>query len=196
MSLEASLSQVEQLAQYLKLLLKWNRHYNLIADTDSESAVVVHILDSVSILSLLHGERIVDVGTGAGLPGIPLAILCPQWRFTLVDSNGKKIRFIQQVIIELGLKNVEAIQSRIEEYRPPQPFDTVTARALASVSEILRQAGHLSAPQGRCLLMKGKLPTPELADLPASWQLIATHSLTVPGLQAERHVIDLRKALD
>ncbi|PWV62364.1 16S rRNA (guanine(527)-N(7))-methyltransferase RsmG [Plasticicumulans acidivorans] len=182
---------VSRLAAYLSLLEQWNRAYNLTAVRDVREMVPRHILDSLSILPWLHGERVLDVGSGAGLPGIPLALMSPQRTFTLLDGAGKRTRFMTQVVLELELPNVTVVQSRVEAFRPPQPFDTVVSRAFASVEHFVSLAGSLCARDGRLLAMKGLFPAEELAQLPAGYAVLASHRLDVPGVDGERHLIEL-----
>jgi len=150
-----------------------------------------HILDSLSLLPWLCGERILDVGSGAGLPGIPLAITRPELQFYLLDSNAKRTRFMLQVVAQLGLENVRIIRSRTQDYRPEQLFDCIVARAFSSIADLLIQAGRWCAPTGRILAMKGQYPAQELESLNAGYRLIAVHRVQVPGLDAERHVVHI-----
>jgi 16S rRNA (guanine527-N7)-methyltransferase len=187
-SLEAPLSA------YLLLLLRWNRAYNLTALTDPQQMVTHHLLDSLAVLPWIHGSRIADIGSGAGLPGIPLAIADAALGVVLVEASGKKVRFQKQAILELGLDRVTAVHTRVENYRPEVPFDTVISRAFAATREFVALAGHLVGPEGRLLAMKGKDPKAELTDLPAPWRVEAVHALTVPGLSAARHLVELRRS--
>lgn len=178
---------------YLQLLVKWNRAYNLTAVRDPQQMVTRHLLDSLAVVPHLSGERIIDVGSGAGLPGIPLALALPEREFVLLDSNGKKSRFQIQARGELGLHNVAVVNSRVEEYRPDRLFDTVITRAFASVTDILSSSRHLLAPNGEVLAMKGTLPESELETLPHGFQLIETINIKVPGLEQEqRHLLRIR----
>lgn len=179
----------QQLLDYLALLQKWNKVYNLISRKESDNLVVRHLLDSLVVLPYINsGSRIVDVGSGAGLPGIPLAIACPQCHFTLLDCNSKKARFRNQAVIELGLKNVTVVDARVEEYDPEQGFDGVISRAFATIADMLIVAGHLAAPGGRFLALKGVYPDQELAALPDNYRLDEVYPLDVPFLGAERHL--------
>lgn len=182
------------LAAYMALLLHWNRAYNLTALTDPVQMITHHLLDSLAVRPWLQGSRIADIGSGAGFPGIPLAIADPGLSVVLVDAVGKKVRFQKQVILELGLAQVSAVQARVENYRPERPFDTVISRAFAATREFVAVAGHLAGPGGRLLAMKGRDPAAELSDLPAPWQVTAVHPVTVPGLSAARHLVELRRA--
>ncbi|MHB8471323.1 MAG: 16S rRNA (guanine(527)-N(7))-methyltransferase RsmG [Gammaproteobacteria bacterium] len=180
------------LLQFVALLGKWNRAYNLTAVREPAAMVTRHLLDSLAVLPYVQGPRVLDVGSGAGLPGIPLALALPEVEFTLLDSNGKKTRFLTQAVAELHLTNVIVVQSRIEDYHPPQAFDSVVTRAFAAVAEVVAVTGQLCAPQGQLLLMKGAYPAQELAQLPATFELAAAVRLHVPGLDAERHVLRIR----
>lgn len=181
----------ERLLQYLALLAKWNRIYNLTATKTREQMVVYHLLDSLAIEPSLQGPTVADVGTGAGLPGIPLALARPDLSFTLLDAQQKKTRFVRQAAIEIGLANVEVVQARAAAYRPAVPFATVVSRAFASIGDFVREAGHLCARDGRILAMKGRYPAAELKDVPEPYRVVAVMELTVPGLDAERHLVQL-----
>ena len=178
----------QRLLAFVRLLAKWNAAYNLTAVRDPEEMVTRHVLDSLAVLPHLHGRRVLDIGTGPGLPGIPLAVARPDLAFTLLDANAKKTRFVTQAVGELGLKNVEVVQTRVENYRPVQKFDTLAARAFASVTDILENARHLCAPHGQFLVMKGLYPEAELAAIPAEYVLREVVALKVPGLEAARHL--------
>ncbi|MDI1252370.1 16S rRNA (guanine(527)-N(7))-methyltransferase RsmG [Thermomonas sp.] len=194
LSLEATLA--EPLLAYLTLLQRWNQTYNLTAIRDPHEMLVKHLLDSLAMHTHLAGiDTLADLGTGPGLPGIPLAIALPQLQVTLVESNGKKARFLREAVRQLQLNNVKIAESRIEAFDAPDQFDAITARALASLPLILELGGHLLTHTGRLLAMKGVLPVDEIAALPAGWQLLATHALQVPGLGAERHLVEVGKTL-
>ena len=190
--LELNASVQHQLIDYLQLLVKWNRAYNLTAIRQPEQMVTRHLLDSLVIGPYLQGPRILDVGTGAGLPGIPLALAYPDLKFTLLDSNGKKIRFVTQAVAELGLANVDVIQSRIEAFQPECRFDTITARAFASIEELIDQTTRLLVDKGQYLIMKGVYPVAEVEAMPEGYQVEAVHQLKVPALDAERHLLIVR----
>ena len=190
MGLKLPAAAPAQLIAYLRLLEKWNRHYNLTAVRDPEQMVARHLLDSLSLLPFLQGPRVIDVGTGAGLPGIPLALARPELHFTLLDSNVKKLTFVRQALHELGLRDVEIAQTRAEKFEPAQKFDTVTARAFSSLEDLLGVAAHLCAPGGRMLAMKGVFPSAELAAVGGNYH-IEVKALTVPGLDAQRHLVIL-----
>lgn len=179
---------------YLDLLSRWNRAYNLTAVREPAEMVAKHLNDSLAVLPYVHGTTVLDVGTGAGLPGLVLAMADPRLEVTLLDSNGKKTRFCEYAIDALGVDNARVVQSRVEDYRPGGAFDTVVSRAFASVPDFVRAAGALCAPDGRMLAMKGARPDDELAALPPGWVVEAVHALDVPGLEAERHLAVLRKA--
>lgn len=181
--------QIEQLLDYLSLLQKWNKAYNLTAIRDPEQMVVQHLLDSLAIAPYIIGNKILDVGTGAGLPGIPLAITFPDKHFTLLDSNGKKTRFVQQAKRELQLANVEVTQARVEELDAGEGFDLITSRAFADIALMLKLTKHLLAPGGRIAAMKGPRAEDELAPVREQISDLAIHSLDVPMLQGERHLV-------
>lgn len=185
-------SQLERFARYLRLLEKWNHAFNLTAVRDPEDMVVRHVLDSVAAAPFLSGGSILDVGTGAGLPGIPLAIMAPAQRFTLLDSVGKKVRFLRHVLGELALENCAVVHSRVEAYQPESLFDTVVCRAFAATGEFVAQCGRLLAPQGRLLAMKGRDPERELVGLPAGWRG-RCEPMQVPGLAAQRHAVVIER---
>lgn len=183
--------QQQLLNRYIQLLEKWNRAYNLSAVREPSAMVPLHLLDSLAIQPWLGGARCLDVGTGAGLPGIPLAIANPETRFTLLDSNGKKVRFLTQVVAELGLENVTPIQQRSQQLVDKAGFDMVLSRAFASLRDMVEGTAHLLAPAGRWLAMKGAYPQPELQELPSQVELLAAELLRVPNLTAQRHLIIL-----
>ncbi len=183
-------AQVQQLIDYLALLTKWNKAYNLTAIRDPLQMVTRHLLDSLAILPYLKGTRILDVGTGAGLPGIPLAIADPERSFCLLDSNGKKCRFLQQTVLELGLKNVRVVEDRAEHYANDLCFDSIVARAVSTVEEIIVNTSHLICPQGQWLLMKGQYPAEELGGISGTHTVIPYQ---VPGLDEQRHLVIVRR---
>ena len=182
------------LLAYLDLLARWNATYNLTAIRDPRDMVAKHLLDSLAMQPFVRGLRtLADLGTGPGLPGIPLAIATPGLQVTLVESNGKKARFLREAVRQLGLGNVQVAESRIEAFQPGTHFDAITARALATLPLILELGGHLPGPGGRLLAMKGVVPDGEIATLPAGWRLAAVHPLRVPGLDAERHLVEVAR---
>lgn len=185
-------TQKSQLVQLVELLHKWNKAYNLTSVRDPDAMLVKHILDSLVVSPHLHGERFIDVGTGPGLPGLPLAIINPDKQFVLLDSLGKRINFIRQVIQELGLTNVTPVKSRVEEYQPEVRFDGVLSRAFASLEDMLSWCHHLPSEQGCFLALKGQYPEQELALLPANIRLVACHELRVPELEGERHLLEFK----
>lgn len=183
---------VDKMMVFIQLLEKWNRVYNLSAIREPEEMIDLHLLDSLAIAPFLSGSRLIDVGTGAGLPGIPLALACPDDHFTLLDSNGKKTRFIQQVATELGLKNVEIIHSRVADYSPDERFDAIISRAFASLSDMLAGTAHLAVSGGLLLAMKGRVNERELAELPPEAEIEEVIEYKVPGVDAARHLVKVR----
>lgn len=178
------------LLDYVALLVRWNATYNLTAIRDPREMIAKHLLDSLAMHPYVDDvARLADLGTGAGLPGIPLAIAKPGLQVSLVESNGKKVRFLREAIRKLGLANAEAVESRIEAFDAPGRFDAITARALATLPAILQSGGHLLRPGGVLLAMKGVVPSEEIAALPPGWHVRELHPMRVPGLDAERHLI-------
>jgi 16S rRNA (guanine527-N7)-methyltransferase len=194
LGLSVSPATQEQLLAYLSLLQKWNAAYNLTAVRGKERMLTHHLLDSLAVVPHLRGSAWVDVGSGAGLPGIPIALARPDSSVTLVDSNHKKTAFLEQVVIELGLRNVTVSRGRVEEWRPEQGFDVVISRALSDLPEFLALAGRLCAPGGVIAAMKGVYPHEELAQVPASYRLQSVVELDVPGLAAHRHLVLIQPA--
>ena len=192
MQLHASRGQRDQLLGYLGLLARWNRSYNLTAVRDPGLMVRRQLLDSLSILPWLDQGPVLDVGTGAGLPGIPLSILRSELNFSLLDSNGKKTRFVSQVTGELGLANVEVIKHRAEQLERPQHYACIISRAFATLAEMVNMTTHLLAPDGCWLAMKGTRPTKEQVDLPPGLA-VKTVALQVPGEVGQRHLVILRR---
>lgn len=185
--------QLSLLCDFVGLLDKWNKAYNLTAVRDVNQMVPMHILDSLAIAPLITGATLLDVGTGPGLPGIPLAIAQPQRQFVLLDSNIKKTRFVQQAVLELGLPNVQVMHARVEEYQPSAPFDTVTARAFAPLARMLPQVGGHVAADGCVLAMKSQRADEELEQAPQGWRLEETIELEVPGVLGARCALRLVK---
>jgi len=183
---------VAALLAYVALLARWNATYNLSAVREPAEMVTRHLLDSLAILPFVTGATLADLGTGAGLPGIPLAIVAPDRAVTLVDSNGKKTRFLRAAARELGLKNVSVVEKRVEAVEGT--FDCITARALASLADMLAWGGHLLAEQGVWLAFKGRFPQDELGQIPPAFRVDETRALHVPGLDAERHVVVIKRA--
>jgi 16S rRNA (guanine527-N7)-methyltransferase len=184
--------QNEQLMQLLAELADWNKRFNLTAIDDPLEAVRKHLLDSLSIHAHLGGRRVADVGSGAGFPGLPLAVANPAREFTLIEATGKKAAFLEHARAHLGLTNVTIVNSRAEQFKPAHGFDSVTARALGKLNDFIRVAGHLVARGGMLLAMKGREPREELGKLPKGWSVKAIHRLVVPGLDAQRHLVELR----
>lgn len=185
--------QCDRLIAYVLLMERWNRAYNLTAVRAPAAMVAKHLLDSLSLLPFLDGERVLDLGTGPGLPGIPLAVAQPGRGFSLLDSNAKKMRFVRQVVLDLGLDNVELILARMESFIPEMKFATIVSRAVASVRDLLAAAGHLIDRPGRFLVMKGLRPADaELQGIEPIPDELKIHCLTVPFLDAERHLVEAR----
>lgn len=195
LGIELSERQQQQLLAYLALLIKWNKAYNLTAVRDPDEMVSRHLLDSLSVVPFVAegGTRWLDVGSGGGMPGVPLAIMFPERAFTLLDSNGKKTRFLTQVKLELSLANLEVIHSRVEQYRPDAPFDGISSRAFSALQDFAAWTRHLGGVETRWLAMKGVQPDDELQALPADFRLEACHVLKVPGCQGQRHLLILRR---
>jgi 16S rRNA (guanine527-N7)-methyltransferase len=183
--------RAETLLELVDELEQGNAQFNLTAIRDRPGMLRKHVLDSLSLQPYLRGERLADVGTGAGFPGLVLALVNPQRRFTLIEATGKKARFVEQTAQRLGCDNVLVVNSRAESYRPFELFDTVVARALSSLADFVAYAGHLCAPGGRLLAMKGKRPDDEISALPRTFRVLAVHRLSVPGLPDERHLVEL-----
>jgi 16S rRNA (guanine527-N7)-methyltransferase len=184
----------QRMLDYLALVEKWNKAYNLTAVREPAKMLTHHLLDSLAVLPHVRGPRVLDVGSGAGLPGIPLAVAQPEWQFTLLDSNHKKTTFLRQAAIELKLNNVDVVCDRVETWASPQPFDTVVSRAFSDLPEFLALAGKLCAGDGVVVAMKGVYPHEELAQVPNEFRLCNVVALNVPGLGAERHAAVLQPA--
>jgi 16S rRNA (guanine527-N7)-methyltransferase len=188
-------SAQDKLLAYVALLDKWNRTHNLTAIRDRGQMITHHLLDSLAVVAHLParpGLRVADVGSGGGLPGIPLAIARPDWRVTLIDSNRKKAAFLNQAAIELPLTNVDVVAARVEQFVPPLRFEVVIARAYSTLGTFIEQTQHLLAPGGRWVAMKGALPDEELAALPATVSVESTPILQVPGIGGERHLVIMK----
>ena len=185
----------ERLEQHLNLIAKWNRVHNLTAVRETEQMVVLHLLDSLSVLPYLESAAsVLDVGTGPGLPGVPIAIARPDARVTLLDSSHKKSAFLQQAKTELGLANVEVVCDRVENWKPAQKFDAVVSRAFSDLADFVAQAQHLVAPGGSLIAMKGVYPFDEIARVPASHRVARVLELHVPTLDAKRHLVFVEAA--
>ncbi|WP_444936934.1 16S rRNA (guanine(527)-N(7))-methyltransferase RsmG [Microbulbifer sp. JMSA004] len=191
MSVVLSDRQQDQLLEYLALFARWNSAYNLSAIRDPEQMLERHIIDSLSVVNLCGEGSLIDVGSGGGLPGIPLAIVHPERTITLLDSNGKKTRFLFQVASTLPLPNITVVNERVEAFVPDQPFAGVVSRAFASIEDMVNGSEHMLAPKGRFYAMKGKLPEDELSALPKGIKVEQVHRLSVPGCDGERHMIQL-----
>lgn len=194
MQLSLTDGQQQQLLAFLALLNKWNKAYNLTAVRDERQMVSRQLLDSLSILPWVTTDHLLDVGAGGGLPGIPLAIALPETSFTLLDSNGKKTRFLNQCVLELGLDNVDVIHGRAEDCQPSEPFAQISSRAFTALENLVTWCGPLLATEGEFLAMKGQFPDDEVAALPAGWQVKSSHSLEVPGADGERHLLLVARA--
>ena len=186
--LDVSTEKQQQLLEYLALMLKWNNAYNLTAIRDLDAMIVRHLLDSLSILPFIDSSPVLDVGTGPGLPGIPLAICLPDYQFVLLDSNGKKTRFLTQCKIHLKLDNIDIIHSRVEDYQADQGFEIITCRAFAALNTILDRTQHLLTSTARVMAMKGKDELPALAE---GFEQRAQHHLQVPWLDEDRQLIEI-----
>lgn len=195
LSVDLAVEQQDKLLAYLAMFARWNAAYNLSAVRDPQQMLERHIIDSLSVVNLCgaDSDSIIDVGSGGGLPGVPLAIVHPQRSVTLLDSNGKKTRFLFQVASQLPLPNVQVVNQRVEAFAPPQKFSAVVSRAFASIADMVHGSEHLLAPGGRFYAMKGKLPEDELSALPKGIKVEQVHPLSVPGCAAERHLIVLSR---
>ncbi|EBM4148198.1 16S rRNA (guanine(527)-N(7))-methyltransferase RsmG [Salmonella enterica] len=180
------------LVAYVDMLHKWNKAYNLTSVRDPNEMLVRHILDSIVVAPYLQGLRFIDVGTGPGLPGIPLAIVLPDAHFTLLDSLGKRVRFLRQVQHELKLENITPVQSRVEAYPSEPPFDGVISRAFASLNDMVSWCHHLPGEKGRFYALKGQLPGDEIASLPDHFSVESVEKLRVPQLEGERHLVIIK----
>ena len=192
--LKVSEQQIDLLIQYVELLNKWNKAYNLTSVRDPSEMLIKHIMDSLMVGEVLNGKNFIDVGTGPGLPGIPLAILFPERNFVLLDSLGKRITFLRQVVFQLKLSNVTPVKTRVEEYQGELVFDGVLSRAFSSLNDMVSWCQHLiTAERGQFFALKGQYPQDEIAQLPENIILVDSHEIIVPELVGERHVLVLKK---
>jgi len=189
-----SAQQQALLLQYLVLMEKWNKVYNLTAVRDLTKMVGAHLLDSLSVVPLISGENVLDVGSGAGLPGVPIAVARPNWAVTLVDSSHKKAAFLRQAVADLGLKNADVVCERVESWAAPKDFGVIISRAFSDLGEFVSLTGRLLAPGGVLAAMKGLYPFEELERLPSGFRLKEVRVLKVPGLEAERHLVLIERA--
>jgi 16S rRNA (guanine527-N7)-methyltransferase len=185
-----------KLIRLLDALDDWNQRMNLTAIKRREQQLTKHLLDSLSAQPFIKGERFADIGTGAGFPGLPLALVNPGKSFTLVDSTKKKLAFVQHAASVMGLTNVQTVHTRAEDYRPKERFDGVLSRAVGPIERFVESSGHLCAGGGRLLAMKGRFPAEELEHLPTGWKLAGAHRLTVPKLDEERHLVEICRSHD
>jgi len=193
-SLQVTEQQINLLIQYVELLNKWNKAYNLTSVRDPSDMLIKHIMDSLMVGEVLQGQSFIDVGTGPGLPGIPLAILYPERNFVLLDSLGKRITFLRQVVFQLKLSNVTPVKARVEQYQAEVPFDGVLSRAFSSLTDMVTWCQHLIAPEkGRFFALKGQFPQDEITQLPDNINLVDSYKIEVPELVGERHVLELKK---
>lgn len=196
LGLTLSPQQAGALITLLDELDDWNQRMNLTAIRQREAQITKHVLDSLSIHSFLRGTRIIDVGTGAGFPGLPLALIHPERQFMLLDATAKKLRFVEHAAARIGLANVATVHTRAEDYQPKERFDTVIARAVGPVGRFVEWCGHLCVGGGRLLAMKGRRPDDEIKGLPSGWKIAAVHRLDVPALDEERHLVEICRSHD
>jgi 16S rRNA (guanine527-N7)-methyltransferase len=191
-----SSAQAGQLLRLLDELDDWNQRMNLTAIRERSQQITKHLLDSLVVHSYLRGAQVADIGTGAGFPGLPLAVALPQHHFTLLDSTAKKLKFVEHAAQTLGLHNVQTVHTRAEDFRPKERFDAVVSRAVGPIETFVTWSGHLCVGGGRLLAMKGRYPTDELEHIPNGWKLAAVHRLNVPGLDEQRHLVELCRSHD
>ena len=196
LGLTLSSAQAGQLLRLLDELDDWNQRMNLTAIRERGQQITKHLLDSLAVHSHVRGERVADIGTGAGFPGLPLALVQPQAQFTLIDSTAKKLKFVEHAAQSLGLHNVQTVHTRAEDYRPKERFDSIVSRAVGPIETFVKWSGHLCVGGGRLLAMKGRYPTEELAHIPNGWKLAQVHRLNVPGLDEQRHLVELCRSHD
>lgn len=189
--LKLTTEQCAALQRLLDELNDWNQRLNLTAIRDPEQQLTKHLLDSLSIHPYLRGARIADIGTGAGFPGLPLALVNPDKHFVLIDSVNKKLRFVEHAAQAMGLRNVVVLHTRAQDYQPEPRFDCVVSRAMGSIENFVKWCGHWCTKGGRLLAMKGKYPEDEIKLLPDGWKIAAVHALRVPGLDEQRHLVEI-----
>lgn len=194
LGLELSPGVSGKLLGHLALLEKWNRVHNLTSVRDADRAVSVHLLDSLAVVPYISGPRLLDAGSGAGFPGLPVALARPELQVDLLDSNHKKCAFLRQAVAEAGARNAKVVCDRVEAYRPASPYDSILTRALADLAEIVALTKHLLAPGGVIAAMKGVHPFEEIERIPSGFRVRQVHALTVPGLAAERHLVLVERA--
>jgi 16S rRNA (guanine527-N7)-methyltransferase len=196
LGLPLSAAQGSALLRLLDELDDWNQRMNLTAIRERSQQITKHLLDSLAVHGHLRGTSVADIGTGAGFPGLPLALALPQLQFTLVDATAKKLKFVEHAAQTLGLSNVQTVHTRAEAYRPKERFDCVVSRAVGPIETFVKWSGHLCVGGGRLLAMKGRYPTEELAHIPNGWKLAAVHRLNIPGLDEQRHLVELCRSHD
>jgi 16S rRNA (guanine527-N7)-methyltransferase len=191
-----STAQAGQMLRLLDELDDWNQRMNLTAIRERGQQITKHLLDSLAVHGHLRGDQVADIGTGAGFPGLPLAVALPEHHFTLIDSTAKKLKFVEHAAQTLGLRNVQTVHTRAENFRPKERFDAVVSRAVGPIETFVTWSGHLCVGGGRLLAMKGRYPTDELAHIPSGWKLAEVHRLNIPGLDEQRHLVELCRSHD
>ena len=193
LGLDVTKEQLQQFERIIEQLIKWNKAYNLTAIRDPQQMIITHLLDSLAIAPFMAQGRLLDIGTGPGFPGIPLAIYEPERDYSLLDSNGKKTRYLKQLVYDMSLSQVSVVDTRVEEWQPDTLFDVIVSRAFASLEKMVSLSHHLLAETGVWQAMKGEYPEQELAALPDYVELVKVDVISVPKLNAERHLVTLRK---
>ena len=193
LGLDVTKEQLQQFERIIEQLIKWNKAYNLTAIRDPQQMIITHLLDSLAIAPFMAQGRLLDIGTGPGFPGIPLAIYEPERDYSLLDSNGKKTRYLKQLVYDMSLTQVSVVDTRVEEWQPDTLFDVIVSRAFASLEKMVSLSHHLLAETGVWQAMKGEYPEQELAALPDYVELVKVDVISVPKLNAERHLVTLRK---